>query len=213
MPVVLAFGDSLTWGADPETGARHPRAARWPAVLAAGLPGVEVIAEGLGGRTTVFDDHAGPCDRNGARALPVLLVSHAPLDLVILMLGTNDLKPALCGVAEGAHLGMRRLVEITRHFPWRAGARPPAILIVAPPPCVATASGAPAQGRSIAESRRLAGLYAKAAAELGTGFFDAGSVAAASPVDGVHLDRAATEAIGRALIPVTRDILARLPGR
>ena len=56
-----------------------------------------MVADGLNGRTTAFDDHTADCDRNGARTLPTVLHSHAPLDLVILMLGTNDMKPVICG--------------------------------------------------------------------------------------------------------------------
>ena len=70
---IMAFGDSLTWGTDVQNDARHAFEDRWPSVLAAGLgDGFRVIAEGLGGRTTAFDDLTAPCDRNGARALPVV---------------------------------------------------------------------------------------------------------------------------------------------
>ncbi len=94
MKVVMAFGDSLTYGADAENNSRHAYEDRWPTVLEQGLGGqARVIAEGLGGRTTVFDDFAADADRNGARVLPTLLGSHSPLDAVVIMLGTNDLKP------------------------------------------------------------------------------------------------------------------------
>ena len=83
----------------------------------------------------------------------------------------------------------------------------PKLLIVSPPPCVAGPGGEPAGGRDIGQSLRLAPLYRKLAAELGHAFFDAGSVACASPVDGVHLDAPATAAIGRALAAPVREIL------
>ncbi len=103
MKTILAFGDSLTWGADPVSGMRHPAELRWPNVLQSKLGGgVEVIAEGLGGRTTCYDDHTGPACRKGAKALQVALGSHMPLDLVIIMLGTNDLKPVHRVRAEAA---------------------------------------------------------------------------------------------------------------
>src|SRR5690606_20221544 len=94
MKTILAYGDSLTYGANPETGGpRHAYEDRWPTALERGLGGrARVIAEGLGGRTTAFDDFSSVADRNGARVLPTLLDSHKPLDLVIIMLGTNDLK-------------------------------------------------------------------------------------------------------------------------
>lgn len=208
MKTLLAFGDSLTWGADPETGLRHARQHRWPEVLKAELGHrVDVLSDGLGGRTTCYDDYTGPACRNGARALSVALAAHMPLDLVIVMLGTNDLKPAHGGRAEAAFTGMRRLAEIVETFPYKPRSARPRLMIIAPPPCVAGDSGQIAGGRSIAESQRLAPLYRKLAAELGHDFFDAGSVANASSIDGVHLDAANTQVLGRALAGPVANIL------
>ena len=210
MKTVLAFGDSLTWGSDPAANSRHPYASLWPTVLEAGLGGAaRVVHEGLGGRTTCFDDFSGPCDRNGARVLPMLLSSHMPIDLVVIMLGTNDLKPALCGTAIGAAAGMKRLVQIVRTHPYdKPGFPVPKVLIVAPPLCRAMADGVPVSGRIVAESEAIAPAYRALAAEVGTGFFDAAKVAEASPVDGVHLSAEATEAIGRALVGPVGEMLA-----
>lgn len=202
---VLAFGDSLTWGYDPATGARHPAAMRWPEALAAALDGPRVLSEGLSGRTTCFDDHAGVADRNGVRALPVALASHQPLDLVIVMLGTNDLKPHLGATAEAAAAGLRRLAQIVAGFPWAPGARPPALLLVAPPPSRIE----PARD---AQAARLPGLVAAVAAEAGAGFFDAGTVVEPSPLDGVHLDAEATAVLGRALAAPARRLLRARAG-
>lgn len=209
MKTILAFGDSLTWGADPATGLRHPVGSRWTDVLERELDGeARVISEGLGGRTTCYDDHSGPSCRNGAKALPIALASHMPLDLVIIMLGTNDLKPVFGGQAEPAVSGMRRLVQIVETFPYKPKTAVPRLLIVAPPPCVAGPTGTPAAGRRIAESERLAPLYQALSAELGHAFFDAGRVAKASPIDGVHLSAEATQAIGQALAAPVRTIFA-----
>jgi lysophospholipase L1-like esterase len=209
MRTILAFGDSLTWGADPATGLRHKADARWPDVLEKELGGqAKVIGEGLGGRTTCYDDHTGPCCRNGAKALQVALASHMPLDLVIIMLGTNDLKPVYGGQAEPAVSGMRRLAQIVETFPYKPKSAIPKLLIMAPPPCVAGPTGTPAAGRRIAESERLAPLYQAIAAELGHAFFDAGSHASASSIDGVHLDADVTRALGQALAAPVRAIFA-----
>lgn len=208
MKTVLAFGDSLTWGADPATGLRHPPEGRWPEVLGETLGGLaRIISEGLGGRTTCYDDHAGPACRNGAKALEVTLASHMPLDLVIVMLGTNDIKPVHGGRAEGAVSGMRRLAQIVETFPYKPKGAKPKLLIVAPPPCSPGPGGHPAAGRSVAESERLSPLYRKLAEELGHPFFDAGSVTRASEIDGVHLEAANTAAIGRALAVPVGEIL------
>lgn len=212
LKTILAFGDSLTWGADPVSGGRHRFEDRWPSVLEAGLDGsARVIAEGLGGRTTMFDDHGAAADRNGARILPTLLGSHYPLDLLIIMLGTNDLKPHLCGTASGAGSGIERLAEIARTYPYGRDAAALQVLIVAPP-LFGEAVGSdwqPVGGSSIAESRKLAPRYREAAEHCGTAFFDAAGVAVASPIDGVHLDAANTRAIGQALVPVVRQLLAQ----
>jgi len=209
MKSILAFGDSLTWGHDPKDGLRLGHEDRWPSVLQAGLQGAaRVIPEGLNGRTTSFDDHAAPCCRNGARALPMLLTSHMPLDLVIVMLGTNDLKPRFGGRAIAAQEGMRRLAEIVRLQPTKPEGHVPKLLIVAPPPCAEiTGSDLPAGERSVAESQRLAPLYRTLAEELNCAFFDAGVVARADPEDGVHLDAENTRAIGAALLPMVRALL------
>ena len=205
MKNILAFGDSLTWGADPATGQRHPFEDRWPSTLAGGLEGVSrVVADGLGGRTTVFDDPTGPTLRSGSRDLPTALGTHQPLDLVILMLGTNDLKPFLCGTAHGATQGMRRLVQIIRTYPFKTP-EPPQVLIVAPPPCV----GTPGQNRSIEESHRFGPMYRALANETGCAFFDAGSVIVASEIDGVHLTAAETAKLGHALAPLVVKLLAQ----
>lgn len=211
MKTILCYGDSITWGSVPAGRDRHEFADRWPNVLQGALGDQAlVIAEGLRGRTTAYDEHLADCDRNGARILPTLLYTHAPLDLVILMLGSNDMKPAIAGTAVAATQGMRRLVEQVQLSALRDNsAEPPAVLIVAPPPLCETANplfGAMFAGR-LEESRMLASFYADLADEMGCGFFDAGSVAVASPIDGVHLDAANTRVIGRGMEPVVRMML------
>jgi len=115
MKNILAFGDSLTWGYIAGLRERHPFDVRWPNVLAAGLDGkARVIEEGHNGRTTVFDDPTTLDDRNGANVLPVMLSTHQPLDLVIILLGTNDIKFANRCRAFDASMGMGRLVQIVQ---------------------------------------------------------------------------------------------------
>ena len=210
MKTVLCYGDSLTWGYDAETLSRHPVADRWPSVLQAALGnGVNVIAEGLNGRTTAFDDYLADADRNGARLLPTLLATHTPLDLVIIMLGANDMKPFISGYAYGSKQGMERLVEIVRRHAYAFSATTPQVLVVAPPPLSATADPdfAAMFDGGITESRKLAALYREVADACGCGFFDAGTVAVTTPLDGVHLDAVNTRAIGTALAPAVRQML------
>lgn len=210
MKTILCFGDSLTWGYDAETLGRHPYEDRWPSVLQAELgAGVHVIAEGLNGRTTAFDDHLADCDRNGARVLPTLLETHKPLDLVVAMLGANDMKPFICGRAIGAKQGMERIVEIVKNHAYDFGFIAPKMLVVSPPPLCKTQDEAfdLMFGEGIGQSQKLAALYGKLPAELGCSFFDAGTVARTTPLDGVHLDAENTRAIGNALAPIAKNML------
>lgn len=207
---ILAYGDSLTWGYDPANCSRHAFEIRWTSVLADALgPDVRVFADGLNGRTTAYDDLTADCERNGVRTLPTVLHTHAPLDLVIIMLGTNDMKPSVVGSAVGALKGMRRLIELVDRHVWPFPVETPQVLIMAPPSVVETADpeyGALYAG-AVAQSQMLASFYADLADECGAGFFDAGSVASASTSDGVHLDATDTSAIGRAVAPVARLML------
>lgn len=210
MRTLLCYGDSLTWGFNADGRVRHAYDDRWPSVLQAGLgTAARVIPEGLNGRTTIFNDHAAGADRNGARILPTILTTHAPIDLAIIMLGSNDMKPWLGGHAIAAKQGMQRLVDIIRGHDYPTDEEAPEILIVAPPALCETANpdyGA-IFGQGIAQSKMLATMYADLADEIGCGFFDAGSVAKTSPLDGVHLDAANTRAIGRGLEPIVRMML------
>ncbi len=211
MKTVLCYGDSLTWGYDAEGGpGRHALEDRWPSALGAGLgAGVHVIAEGLNGRTTAFDDHLADCDRDGARILPTILQTHAPLDLVIIMLGCNDMKPAIHGTAVAAMQGVRRLIGIVRHHVYPLDAEAPSVLIVAPPPLCETADQefAAMFAGGVEQSRMLGSLYSDLADEAACGFFDASSVARTTPLDGVHLDAENTRAIGKALVPMAKMML------
>ena len=214
MKTILAYGDSITYGASPLIGGpRHAYEDRWPAVLEAGLGGkARVIAEGLGGRTTVHDDWYANADRNGARVLPTLLASHWPLDAVVIMLGTNDLKPFRGRTALEASYGVRRLVQVIRGHAGETGETPPRIVIVSPPHLSHTAVHPEmmdhfGQDAAVEQSRLFATYYRRRADEFGTAFFDAATVARPDPNDGVHLDAENTRAIGTGLVPVLRTLL------
>lgn len=212
MKTVLAYGDSLTWGSCPETGGRHPVSHRWPDVLATALgDGVTVITNGLRGRTSAYDEYLADCDRNGVRILPTIINTHAPVDLVIILLGANDMKPHICGTAIGALQGVRRLTQIAKnHMQGLSNGHRAKVLIVAPPPLVESDDPefrAMFDG-GIEESRKLADLYEKLAREMDVAFFDSGTVAEASTLDGVHLDAENTKKIGVALAPHVKKLLA-----
>ena len=112
MKTILCYGDSNTWGYDPANQTRYPRDVRWPGVLRNGLgDGYIVIEEGLNGRTTVWDDPI-ELDKNGATYLRPCIQTHKPLDFVIIMLGTNDLKTRFSLPAYDIASGAGVLVDI-----------------------------------------------------------------------------------------------------
>ena len=205
---VLCYGDSLTYGARPDSEARHVPGDRWPLAMAQCLgPEVEVIAEGLNGRTTAWDTHDGAAERNGARILPTLLHSHAPLDLVVILLGTNDVFLVEAS-ARRAAAGLRRLAEIVRSHPCPGGGAVPDLVLVSPPWPVKDPAGLVTDD-DIARARGLAPAYRGLADEIGAGFFDAAGAVESSPRDGVHLEADQSRALGRALAGVVRARLGR----
>jgi lysophospholipase L1-like esterase len=132
MKTIVLFGDSNTWGYVPgANGERYPRDIRWPGRLADALGARwEVIAEGLNGRTATIDrpDSEG---RNGLPYLLPCLHSHAPVDLVVIFLGTNDVNY----VADERVVGcVARLVKIVRTSEAGPGGAAPEMLVVCPPP-------------------------------------------------------------------------------
>lgn len=134
---ILCYGDSNTWGWVPQSMglARFPIENRWTGILQKLLGSdYEVIEEGLGGRTTMFDDPRPEFpERNGAKILPIILESHLPLDLVIIMLGTTDTKEMMKLSGEQIVDGMHNLVKIVKNYKVLTGYSSPRILIIVPP--------------------------------------------------------------------------------
>lgn len=208
MPVIVVFGDSNTWGADPATGGRFPRPQRWPSVLQRELgPDFEVIAEGLRGRTTVHEDPIEPY-RCGADALPPCLMSHAPVDLLILALGCNDLKKRFSLSAFDIAEGAARLIFLARAYGEGPDGRPPKILLIAPPP-IARLSAYVEMFAGGAETSRLLGERFRVVAEQeGVAFLDAGQVIRCSDLDGIHYEADQHELLGRSAAKAVRAALA-----
>ncbi len=208
---VLCFGDSNTHGTPPATGldapsARYGRNTRWPTLMAAHLgPDWHVIEEGHPGRTTVHDDPIEGAHRNGMTVLPSILESHKPLDLVILMLGTNDLKGRFSVNATDIALSLERLISVIRSFACGPNGQNPGILLVAPPPIVEVGCLAEMFEGGAAKSHGLADAIAKAATRANVAFFDAGAHIAVSPVDGIHYDVGAHAALALALASALRE--------
>lgn len=111
MKRILCFGDSNTYGYIPNGSGRYSEYIRWTGQLQKKLSSKAIIVEeGLCGRTTVFQDELR-VGRRGIESLPVLLESHAPLDLVIVMLGTNDCKTVYGASAEVIGKGIEQIIH------------------------------------------------------------------------------------------------------
>ena len=190
---ILCFGDSNTWGY-MVTGGRFPEDVRWPMRLQM-LLGDEytVIEEGFNGRTTVFDDPIEGGHKSGLVYLPPCVMSHSPLDLVIIMLGTNDAKRRFNLTPMTIGEGMMQLIRITRLYAVDGQGNPPKVLIVAPPPILDTlmrSRHAECFGeQAIAVTKGLAAEYARIAKLLRCDFFDAASWTEVSSIDAVHFTK------------------------
>lgn len=202
MQTILCFGDSNTYGYVPG-GGRLPWPARYPNRLAALLgPGFRVKAEGLVGRTTVFEE-AGRPGRRGLDALPGCLAGEAP-DVLVLLLGTNDCKAAYRADAAQIAAGMAALGQA-------AQARCPGlkVVLVAPAPLSAAAlapADTPYSAASLRTAAALGKAYRAAALANGFAFLDAGLLAAVSPLDGEHLTAAGHGALAGALAALLQTL-------
>jgi lysophospholipase L1-like esterase len=209
MKTILCYGDSNTWGYNAETAGRFPPETRWPGVLARELgSGYTIIAEGLNGRTTVWPDPVEGEHKNGKTYLIPCLESHHPIDLVIVMLGTNDLKHRYGLSAWDIASGAGTLVQMIQGSAFGPNDGPPRVLLMAPPPtCVAGTAFEEMLLGSDEKSRDLGRQYSLVAAELGCEFFDASTVITSSKIDGIHLEPGEQVKLGKAVAPVVRRIL------
>ena len=205
---ILLFGDSNTHGTIPMpdlVGAgRFEREERWAGRLAKLLPAGEVITEGHPGRTAVHDDPVEGEHRNGLRVLPALLESHKPIDVVLVMLGTNDLKPRFSVNAGDIAHSLERLVRMIRASDCGPGGAAPQVLLVAPPPIIEVGCLKEMFAGGAEKSQRLAGEIAAAAKRVGVPFLDAGQVVTVSPIDGIHYDAEANPKLAEAFAAAVR---------
>ena len=187
---VLCFVDSNTFGTNP-SGGRWAREVRWTGVLQQRLgKDFYVIEEGLGGRTASAEDFL-ESDKNGRRHLPNALRSHRPLDLVILMLGTNDMKHRFNLLPVDIAQGAAELGRVVETYDYGPGYPIPKVLLVSPILIGEGVEHSPFSGFSadaVQVSRQLAPLYQAHAEEHGWLYLDAASVAKASGLDKLHMD-------------------------
>lgn len=191
MKTILCYGDSNTYGFNPSNGLRYPKEVRWTGRLQQ-LLGEKcvVIEEGCNGRTTVFEDPAEGWKR-GIDYLRPCLNTHKPVDVVVLMLGTNDLKEIFGASAKDVAQGVEALIRVILSFTSEKQGYVPDILLISPPRIgekVCESAFFTSFGmRAAEESGKLAGYYKEVADKYGCMFLNAAQHITASPEDHVHL--------------------------
>jgi lysophospholipase L1-like esterase len=209
MKTILCYGDSNTWGQDGLTKTRYPLDVRWTGVLRQELgDGYWVVEEGLCGRTTVWDDPIEGEWKNGLRYLMPCLESQAPIDLVVLMLGTNDLKLRFSVPAYDIASSIAVLVEIIQKSMTGISSQPPQVLIIAPPPLGLLSEYAEMFEAGHAKSKQLGAHYRRVAQERHCACLDAGQVIVSSDLDGVHFEADQHSRLGKAVAGKVKEIFA-----
>ncbi|MEE0920245.1 MAG: SGNH/GDSL hydrolase family protein [Lachnospiraceae bacterium] len=200
---ILCFGDSNTYGYNPANGMRYSEDVRWTGKLQS-LLGKEyhVIEEGCNGRTTVFDD---PFEewKKGADYLKPCLNTHKPLDIVIMMLGSNDLKKHFNASAEQIAQGAEILVKEIISFTDLKQGFVPKIILVSPPEIgsdILTSDFARSfDETAITRSKEFPKYYKEVADRNGCIFFNAAQYIKPSKIDSLHLDPGAHEIFAKEL--------------
>lgn len=193
---ILCYGDSNTWGNVPRSDRRWPRSVRWPSVLQSLLGDeYEVMSEGLCGRTFVAVDPERP-HRTGITHLQAMLESNDPVDAVIIMLGTNDMKSTYGLDAKAIALHLEETIKLIKSDKLDLE-QTPAILVVCPPAVIKPALKAKSplgnelderMVRALDISKELPNLFKIVAKKYGCLFLNAGDFICSSTIDGYHLD-------------------------
>jgi lysophospholipase L1-like esterase len=221
MKRILVFGDSNSWGfvprADGSPTTRYDRDTRWPSLMASLLgPEFEVLEEALSGRTTNLDDphidlpteHLRGAAMNGARFLPVALASHLPLDLVIIMLGTNDLKKRFDRSPSDIAIAAISLAELSKECKGGVGTQYPSprVLLIAPPPLGKVFQSPDEWKGGPEKSVMLGALYKDLALSAGLPFLDAGKIVSTDGSDSIHFSAATHRILGASVAEKVKSL-------
>jgi lysophospholipase L1-like esterase len=203
---ILCYGDSNTWGRDPDTRGRFNTEVRWPCLVLKALgDAFLVIEEGLVGRTTVWDDPEW-LHRNGKTYFPIVLETHAPLDVVIIALGANDLKSKFNLTPQKIAEGVRELIEIAKVWPQA----PHNVLIICPPPCTNSINKFYKEFEgAIEKSQELSFYYEQEAKEAGCDIINAGQFLEPSNIDGLHLDARGHKILAEKISDYINDLMVK----
>lgn len=186
---ILCYGDSNTWGNIPRSDRRYPKSVRWPGALQNLLGETyDVVSEGLCGRTLVAEEPSKP-HRTGITHLQAITESHDPLDMVVIMLGTNDVKTTYDLKPELIAEHLEQTIQLIKNN--ESLEKIPAIIVVCPPPVIIPSDGkldarmadAPEKFNTLPE------LYRIVADKNGCAFINAGEYISSSTVDGYHLEK------------------------
>ena len=204
---LLCYGDSNTWGNVPRSDDRYPKNVRWPGALQNLLGSeYEVVSEGLCGRTFVAQDPAKP-HRTGITHLQAILESADPIDLLIIMLGTNDVKTTYGLSLKEIASNLEQTIEFVKNKkiadvsglgdPSKTNnlstldlAKIPKILVICPPPVIVPKTGDLDKRMvpGLEAFKILPSLYKEVAEKHACGFINAGDYITSSKIDGYHLD-------------------------
>lgn len=214
---IMCFGDSLTWGWIPILEGvpthRYPYEDRWTGAMANALgDDYQIIEEGLSGRTTSADDPNDP-RLNGSEYLPSALASHLPLDLVIIMLGTNDTKAFFNRTPYDIAYGMSKLVVQVLTSAGGVGAVYPApqCLVVAPPPLTPMphAYFQAMFGGAHEKTNELDQQYKDMADFMKIDFLNGGDFISTDGCDGIHFTAENNHDLGKAIAGKVQEIFSR----
>lgn len=211
---IVCFGDSNTYGYIPGEGGRYPRERCWPYVLQALLGEYyEVVSEGFNGRTIDREDPRLKWKRADLY-LPACIASHTPMDLLIIMLGTNDLKSCYKKSAEEIALSAGNLVRLAQQVSMEreSNGKAAKILLVSPNhvhPDIANTEFGEEFGRTegYEKSKLLSKLYRIQAQNCGVYFLDAALYAEPSPIDGIHMDDHGHKHLAAAISKIITDLM------
>lgn len=184
MKNILCFGDSNTWGYAPKGNLRFDEQTRWTGVLQRALGDTyRTIEEGLNGRTTVHNE-LNRSYRSGADLLPLLMESHSPIDLVVIMLGTNDLKAKFNSSSLQISNNVKSLCELALDCDYNPNVQ---ILLISPSHVVKAKKEDNLEfAGAIKKSIELSFHYKNVAKDLNIYFVNAAQIVKTTEDDGIH---------------------------
>lgn len=199
---ILCFGDSNTWGkVSSSEGKRYPANIRWTGQLQVNLGGkYEIIEEGLNSRTTVLDDPLTGEGKNGKKYLIPCLETHNPIDMVILFLGSNDLKERFNLTPKKIALNIEELIKIIQKKAIDREGESSKIILISPPFVDETVQSTQKNYKGAEEkSKKLAPFYQKVAEKYGCSFVNIAKYVTPHKIDGCHLSKESHDKIAEVL--------------